>query len=280
MTLEQSNHNIQNKADLGILHLDQILSEWLRSVIPAGIVVAFSGGVDSALVLYAACRQRSPDDPPVQAVFLRSKLNPSGMESEAKLRAEEWGAIFTVLEFDEFSISEIANNPPDRCYHCKYTLFSEVINFQEFCGAAMVLDGTHADDDPDKRPGMQALQELGVRSPLRELGMGKKDVRALASHYGLPMSNKAAAPCLATRVPYGEFLDQKLLQRIDKSEAALRELGFFNVRVRAHRDIARIEVDVHQLAELVDHRCEILEKCMKMVFVMRIRFRRLSFGFP
>ena len=148
----------------------------------------------------------------------------------------------------------------DRCYLCKKCLFRKLIAKAEELGARTVLDGTNADDLTVYRPGIRALRELGVISPLAELGITKAEVRQIAAEYGLSVSGRPSTPCMATRFPYGTELDYDMIRRVEEGEAWLRAQGFYNVRLRVHGGIARIEVDPESMTELVKIREELLKK--------------------
>lgn len=242
------------------------LSQWMAARVPDGLAVAFSGGADSALVLYAACRQRAGHESPIHAVYFRTRLHPAGEEDAAKTMADAWGAQFVVLDIDEWAIPGLAAHPRNRCYLCKRALFERLKQYADSAGVRWIADGTHGEDDPAKRPGMQALAELEIRSPLRELNFTKSDVRALGAALGLVASRKPSAPCLATRLPYGEPLSPELLQRIDAGETMLRSLGLTDVRLRIHGPVARIEVLPEEMAQILTNRLHITEKLRTLGF--------------
>jgi uncharacterized protein (TIGR00268 family) len=202
------------------------------------VAVAFSGGVDSSL-LCALARSELGDDS--IAITLNSPLMPDFELEDARSLADLVGIAHVVIEESRI-VDEVAANGPERCYHCKKHVFERIIEEARMRGFDVVLDGSNADDNLDYRPGERALSELRVTSPLREAGLTKEEVRLLSKRLELPTWDKSAYACLASRVPYGELIDDALLRRIEKSEDYLRGLGFKQVRVRAHGDIARIEV--------------------------------------
>lgn len=223
----------------------------------SGAVVAFSGGVDSAVVLRAARQALSPA--PVYAVFFSTALHPAAERREAEELARSLHAQFCVIEIDEFSQAGIETNPPDRCYRCKRLLFSRLRAFADEHGVQLTIDGTNADDLNEYRPGLRALRECGVTSPLAELGFSKATVRELASLQGLRVAHKPSSPCLATRLEYGAPLRRETLNAIARAEEALHAMGFDAVRVRLHRQIARVEIADADLLRAVKKRGEITQ---------------------
>lgn len=227
------------------------LRDRLRSLVSQGLCIAFSGGVDSSLLLKAACNISKEKGEKVYAVTFLTKLHPHGEMEEARQTALEFGAIHDVIEVDEFADREILKNPVDRCYRCKRLLFQTLRSYAQERNLLALADGTNADDLHQYRPGIRALHELGVASPLAECGLTKADVRRLSHTLGLKASEKPSAPCLATRIPYNTLLDFNVLQNIDKGEAFLKELGYPVVRIRLHGDIARIEVPKEKLSNIL-----------------------------
>lgn len=214
-----------------------------------GAVVAFSGGVDSSLLLLAARRALGDR---VLAVTARSALHPAGESEEAREIAARLGVPWRAIDTDDLADPAIRSNAPDRCYVCKKRLLGKLRAIAEGEGLPAVLEGSNADDLREHRPGRRAVEESDARSPLLEVGLTKAQVRALARTHGLPHWNRPAAPCLATRVPYGETLTVERLRRIDLAERALRARGFAVVRVRDHGAVARVEVGADELARLLE----------------------------
>ena len=205
--------------------------------------VAFSGGTDSALVLWAAktwgCQ--------VRAYYVNTAFQPAFELDDAKRLAEEVGVPMTVVEVDVMAVPEAAANGPRRCYYCKRALFTALWQAARADGHTVLLDGTNASDDAGDRPGMQALRELEVRSPLRECGITKDEVRRLSREAGLFTWDKPAYACLATRVPTGTAITGEALAKVERGEDALFKLGFTDFRLRLLGDAARIQMPADQM---------------------------------
>jgi pyridinium-3,5-biscarboxylic acid mononucleotide sulfurtransferase len=246
-----------------LIKLNNLMLENIHS----GICVAFSGGVDSSLLLKIACDAGKKANLPVLAVTFETKLHPHGDLDESKKIADSFGAIHKVIMVDEFSDPEIMKNPVDRCYRCKNLLFQTLISCAQSEGFHYLVDGSNYDDLKAYRPGMKALKELGIHSPLLELKITKQEIRDFAALLNISSSNKPSAPCLATRLPYGATLDFMLLERIDKGEKYIKDLGFYNVRLRVHDDILRIEVDKKDFYLLLEKQELILKKLKELDFV-------------
>ena len=205
--------------------------------------VAFSGGVDSACLLYAAASYGRR----TAAYFVRTPFQPDFELKDAEEVVRRLGTSLTVLEFDVLAVPEVARNPQDRCYYCKRALFSRLIEAAGRDGFPLVLDGCNASDDADHRPGMRALRELGVRSPLRECGMTKSDVRRMAREAGLPVWNKPSYACLATRIPAGTAITREDLGRAARGEELLAGLGLSDFRLRLRGADALLQVRREQM---------------------------------
>ena len=212
------------------------------------VLVAFSGGVDSTLLLKAASDTLGRG---ASAVTASSVIHPAWETREAKEIVRGIGASLRVLRVEPLEEDVFAANSPERCYHCKKKLFSRFLEIARSRGIPWVLDGTNADDAGDFRPGMKALAELGIRSPLKEAGLVKAEVRVLSRFLGLPTADKPALACLASRFPYGTKIDKGSLERVGKAEDLLRKLGFGQVRVRHHGAVARLEVEPAMIPRLV-----------------------------
>lgn len=264
-TVDQ-NHTITGlKQDSRTLY--QRLYHSLEAHVDEGLALAFSGGVDSSLLLRIACDVGANYNKPVLAVTFETKLHPHGDLSEAKQLADCFGALHKTIEVDEFSDPEIMNNPVDRCYRCKTLLFQTFLSFANKEGYQYLMDGTNYDDLAVYRPGRKALSELGIHSPLMENQVTKAMIRTLSAELGIPSSDKPSAPCLATRLPYGDRLDFTLLAKLDQGEHFMKSYGFYNVRLRLHRDILRIEIDKKDFGKLMEHQEEIITKLKELGFL-------------
>lgn len=217
------------------------------------IALAFSGGVDSAYLLYAATACGAD----VRAYFVKTQFQPEFEREDAHRLAEQLGARLTILPYDVLGHAEVAQNPADRCYHCKRALFTQLSGAARGDGYAVVMDGTNASDDAGDRPGMRALSELSVFSPLRLCGVTKAEVRAHSRKAGLFTWDKPAYACLATRIPTGHPIDAELLLRVERAEGALFGLGFSDFRVRITHGAAKLQLREAQLAKAFAMRGEI-----------------------
>lgn len=231
-----------------------VLQQLMQTYAKDNVMVAFSGGVDSSLLLKMAVMYAGGQEIKVYAVTADTELHALQDIQIAKQIAKELGAVHIVLKLRELEQAGIHNNPIDRCYRCKKYLFGRIKEKAEELEAFTVLEGTNADDMLAYRPGIKAVEELGIKSPLREAGFTKEEVRRLAKEYGISTADRPSAPCLATRFPYGEALEKEKLARVEQGEQFLRSMGFYNVRLRAHGDIARIEVDEKDMDKLLENR--------------------------
>ena len=211
-------------------------------------LIAYSGGVDSTLLLFVA-KEAMGDD--VLAATINSPLHPRALQDHAKRMAARLKVEHITLETDELNSDEFVANPPERCYLCKHSRFGKLIEIAAREGISEVLDGTQLEDTVDYRPGLEAARELSVRSPLLEVGFYKYEVRALSRELGLSTWNMRATSCLATRVPYGEKVTREKLSTIDEGERYLADLGLSQVRLRYIEDrTARIEVGPDSIPKL------------------------------
>ena len=215
--------------------------------------VAFSGGADSAYLLYAAVKAGAN----VKAYYVKTAFQPQFELEDAKKLAGELGTPMQVLPLDILCNQTVMANPPDRCYHCKKRIFSAIRAAAAQDGFSVLLDGTNASDDAGDRPGIRALKELSVRSPLREAGLTKAEIRRLSKKAGLFTWNKPAYACLATRIPTGETITAEKLRRTEWAETYLAGLGLRDFRVRAMGNTAKLQVRASDLNLVVTHREQI-----------------------
>jgi len=213
------------------------------------VVVAYSGGVDSTFLLRVAVDALGDD---ALGVIGDSESIPAKELAAAKQLAAGFGGSVHVLRTEELADRDYAGNPENRCYFCKTELFTKLRSFAKTQGIEWVLDGSNKDDEGDWRPGMQAARDQGVRSPLREAEMTKDDIRALSRQYELPTWDKPAAACLASRIPYGTPITAESLHMVEQAEDLLKSLGFRQVRVRHHGEIARLELGSDELAKALE----------------------------
>lgn len=238
MTGEFTQLDMENRAVLKVQSLVEKLINWFKD--KDSVLVAFSGGVDSTLVTYTAYKALGDR---VLAVTADSATLPPGELEDAIKIARLIGVKHRVVKVDELSDSEFVKNPPDRCYYCKRSLLKVLSKIAEEEGLKVIVDGSNADDNRDFRPGLKALKEFKVRSPLAEVGLSKSDIRAISKIVGLPTADKPSMACLASRVPYGMEVTYEKLRRISEAETYIRRLtGVKQLRVRDHDSIARIEV--------------------------------------
>ena len=235
----------------------RILNTILNDYAHQDVCLAFSGGIDSSLLLKLCQDAAEKHGTKLYAVTFDTVLHPRADKEIASRVARENGAIHEILSVDELKQQEIRCNPRNRCYLCKKTLFSTLLDFAEKHGASVVLEGTNQDDLSQYRPGIQAVRELGVKSPLIEAGFTKEEVRSYARELGISVAERPSTPCLATRLPYGAEIDLNLLARIGEGEAALRAMGFRNVRIRVHGELLRLEVDQSDFLRVLGQREEL-----------------------
>ena len=217
--------------------------------------LGFSGGVDSAYLLYAALEAGAR----VKAYYVQSPFQPQFEREDAGRLATELGADWQILYADPLQDPQVARNLPDRCYHCKRMIFGLIEQAARQDGFSLLLDGTNASDEEGDRPGIRALRELSVRSPLRECGLTKEEIRRLSRQAGLFTWDKPAYACLATRIPAGTALTEALLQKTERAEAALAGLGFRDFRVRYLDGRAKLQVTAAQMGLALEKRRELLQ---------------------
>lgn len=223
------------------------------------VAVAFSGGVDSSYLLYAA-KQYAKE---VRAYYVSAEFQPKFEYEDAMRLAKEIGAQVSVIKLSALAVPGVAENPANRCYYCKQGIFGAIWRAAKEDGFSVLLDGTNASDDAGDRPGMKALAELSVRSPLRECGLTKAQIRELSKEAGLFTWDKPAYACLATRIPTGEVITKEKLARTEAAEGFLFSLGFKDFRVRSKEGHARIQLPEAQWGLLMQHRAEILQELSK-----------------
>lgn len=219
--------------------------------------VAFSGGVDSVFLLKTA-KEVLGDN--VIAVTVKSKSVPQREVEEAKIFCDNENIRFIIRELNEFEMDGFCDNNPDRCYICKKAIFTEIINAAKKYGINNIIEGSNLDDEGDYRPGMRALKDLGVKSPLREIGYTKSEIRRMSEKLGLKAWNKPSFACLATRIPYGDKITPQKLEKVDKAEQMLIDNGFIQPRVRVHDNIARIEIKKDEFDKLINMREEVYKQ--------------------
>lgn len=225
----------------------EALIDYIRQL--GSVAVAFSGGVDSAFLMDAAHEALGEKAIAVTAV---SCFNPKRESDEASEWCRQRGIRHFVFNVDVLAVEGVSANPKDRCYLCKKALFSQIWRIARENGAEHLAEGSNVDDEGDYRPGLRAIAELKVLSPLRMCGLTKADIRALSRHRGLPTWNKQSFACLASRIPYGDEITEEKLDRVGRAEQLLIDLGFHQLRVRLHGGIARIELEAEEMSRLME----------------------------
>ena len=229
---------------MAALDHEQALLDWFRAA--GSVAIGFSGGVDSTYLASVAMDAVGPER--AVAIIGRSESFPDSQWRAARELAAQIGIPVIEIDTRELDDERYAANPSNRCYFCKSELWTKLAPLARARNAGCLVDGTNADDLTDYRPGGKAAREHGVRSPLAELGMTKAQIRERSKARGLPTWSKPSSPCLSSRIPYGTRVTPERLQRIDRAESALRELGITgNLRVRDHGEVARVEMDREQI---------------------------------
>lgn len=230
------------------------------------IAVAFSGGVDSVYLLYSAVKSGAD----AKAYYVKSAFQPGFEFEDAKKLAEIIGCSLCVIEVDVLSDGTVAANPHDRCYYCKQHIMGAITEAAKADGYDFICDGTNASDDADDRPGFRALGEFGIRSPLRECGLTKAEIRKASKEAGLPTWDKPAYACLATRILTGEKITEEKLQTTEKAESILYDMGFRDFRVRMRGDKALVQIEESQHKEALARSEEIIKALAGMYEEVKI----------
>jgi len=234
---------------------------WFHNV--EGALIAFSGGVDSALVLYLSKEYLGAKA--VGVIADSPSLKRSDLQL-AKQFCDDYGIRLRVIKTKELDNSDYASNPANRCFFCKDTLYETMTDLAEEYPGYLLLNGTNRDDHGDYRPGLLAAKEHQVHAPLSDCGLGKEEVRLLARHFKLPLWNKPASPCLSSRIPYGQAVSAEKLSQIEAAESYLAHLGFNEARVRHYGSEAKVEVPVKDLARLTEYEMEITDQLQQLGF--------------
>ncbi len=234
------------------MNLEQFFEEY------PNIAIAFSGGTDSAYLLSMAAKYAKE----TAAIYVNTPFQPAFELDDARRLCAGLGISVYVLDYDILQNEQIVSNPPDRCYHCKTVLFGQIKKAAAEMGFSFLADGTNADDDAGDRPGMRALTELSVLSPLKLCGLTKEQIREESRKLGLFTADKPSYACLATRIPAGTAITAETLNKVEQAESALADMGFIDFRVRSLPDGAKLEIKKDQfelVSEKWDEICKILD---------------------
>ncbi len=237
---------------------EQLKSE-LKTYAAGDVAVAFSGGADSSLLLAMAAEAAGERHTKVYALMMVSTLMPEEDTSSAAQTAGQCGVTFLTIAADPLGEAGIEENPPDRCYRCKKYLFQKMKEKGEELGVSTFMEGSNADDENAYRPGLKAIRELGFLCPLAKAGLTKEEVRRLGRRYGISAADRPSSPCLATRFPYFTRLTKEEVDKVAAGEAYLKKFCPYNLRLRVHSDVARIETDEEAFDRILEHREEIVD---------------------
>lgn len=239
--------------DKKILEKYEKLKEYIASF--GSVAIAFSSGVDSTFLLYVA---KEALNDKVIAVTASSCSFPERELKEAKEYCEKMGVRHFVIETEELKIEGFSQNPKNRCYLCKHEIFDKIGKLAKEQGINEVAEGSNLDDNGDYRPGLIAVAELGVKSPLREIGFNKQEIRDLSKYFNIPTWDKQSFACLSSRFPYGDLINEKKLKMVDRAEQLLLDMGFHQLRVRIHGDMARIELIPEEFPKFMEEDTRLL----------------------
>ncbi len=237
---------MQNKFDNLIKYLNELKEQ--------GLCLAFSGGIDSTLLLYL-CRNMN-----ILAITFKSDFQTDDEIKSTKILCEQYNVKQLIIQTDILKNQRICNNPKDRCYHCKKMLFETALNKMQEMGIKYLIDGTNFDDLKVYRPGRKALAELKVISPFAKFEITKQEIRNYAKECGIEIFDKPSTPCLATRFPYNTKLTKEKLKMVENGEQILKNQGFNNCRLRLHNDIARIEIPTEQFNKFIEKKAELISE--------------------
>ena len=234
------------------------LKIYLSDLEKQGLYLAFSGGIDSTLLLWL-CK-----DLDVTAVTFKSAFQPKEEIAQTRIICKNYGIKQKIIEYFPLSDNQLKNNPKDRCYYCKKLIFSKL---KDYADGRNIIDGTNYDDLSVYRPGIKALKELGIISPFAKFEITKKEIRDYAKECGINIFDKPSTPCLATRFPYGARLSEQKLLIVEQGEKILHDAGFDSCRLRIHEDIARIEIPQDNFADFINARENIIQKLKPLGFM-------------
>lgn len=247
-----------------MLSAEENLIAYLTPYAKKRTALAFSGGADSTLLLMILSKLCQKEGGTVTAFYAKTALNPRLEDKEAYKICSDFNVNLEIVDVD--ILEKIKNNPINRCYLCKKSIFSLIKEKAQSLDCDIVFDGTNSDDLKEYRPGLKAIAELDIISPLALLHINKKTVRAILKEHNIPTAAKPSSPCLATRFPYGTILTKDKLDAVGIAESKIKTLGFYNVRVRAHDSVARIELDANEFIKALEKKASIVDIVKKAGF--------------